>query len=190
MALIFVESLVSPAVTATAFSRRTALSFTQLHQMPTAHAAGIAAKIAMLRAEHNHASRRRPTSFISYSSARAAGLSVRFEAPRNPRSDKTVCGRRRNVDAKLGKKYIDFYLSTKPPDSRSSEPLSSSRPPHPGAHRVGALVPNILYKSQIAEIQMLFQNPAWWITICLATRIDCFPVDPFSTKCGGISITQ
>jgi hypothetical protein len=57
MALIFAESLVSLAVTATAFSRRTALSFTQLSQMPTAHAAGIAAKIAALRVEHNHASR-------------------------------------------------------------------------------------------------------------------------------------
>src|SRR5712675_2471444 len=89
MALIFAESLVSLAVTATAFSRRTALSFTQLSQMPAAHAARIAAKTAALRVEYNHASRRRPTSFIPDFSANAAGLSVRFEAPRKPRSDKT-----------------------------------------------------------------------------------------------------
>src|SRR6266851_8730067 len=109
MALIFAESLVSLAVTATAFSRRTALSFTQLSQMPTAHAARIAAKTAALRVEYNHASRRRPTSFIPDFSANAAGLSVRFEAPRKPRSDKTGCGRRRNIDAKFDKKYIDFF---------------------------------------------------------------------------------
>ena len=42
-------------------------------------------------------------------SANAAGLSVRFEAPRKPRSDKTGCGRRRNIDAKFDKKYIDFF---------------------------------------------------------------------------------
>src|ERR1700730_6358405 len=64
MALIFAEWLVSLAVTTTAFSRRPALSFTQLSQMPTAHAAEIAAKIAALRVEYNHASRRPSTSFI------------------------------------------------------------------------------------------------------------------------------
>src|SRR5258707_13039263 len=105
MALIFAESLVSLAVTATAFSRRTALSFTQLSQMPTAHAA----RIAALRVEYNHASRQRPTSFIPDFSANAAGLSVRFEAPRKPRPDKTGCGRRRHIDAQFDKKYIDFF---------------------------------------------------------------------------------
>jgi hypothetical protein len=38
-------------------------------------------------------------------------------------------------------------------------------------------------------MQILFQNPVRRITICLATRIDCFPVDP-STKCDGVPITQ
>src|SRR5438105_7708504 len=91
-----------------AFSRRTALSFTQLSQMPTATAAGIAAQIAASRAEYNHAGSRWPTSFICYYSASAAGPPVRFDAPREARSERTVGSRRRNIDARFGNRYTDF----------------------------------------------------------------------------------